>query len=154
MSDVKRLVSSVLLMLGVGLVFFGMSTALGFTATGMLASVAVIGALLYVGAVWFAPPPAAPVRAAELIVFDRDQRIVSGAGIGERVASQFPDGMRGEIERRCSAALSGTTARFPCLRNGKPVVYDAVPVRSADGAVIYGILLAADSLPSVIAASA
>ena len=59
MTDIKRLASSVLLGLGVLLVFFGLNAALGFTRGGAIASLAVIGALLYSGAVWFAPPRAA-----------------------------------------------------------------------------------------------
>jgi hypothetical protein len=155
MPDVTRVVSSALLVLGVLIVFFGMSAALGFTRSGMLASVAAIGALLYVGALWLAPP-SLPVRVAQpepLIVFDREQRIVSGAGLGERVAAQFPASMHTEIERRCAAALAGTTTRFPCLRDGRAAVYDALPVRDASGTVVYGILLVTDSLPAAIAVS-
>ena len=156
MSEVKRIVSVVLLVLGVLLVFGGLSAALGFTAGGMVASVAVIGALLYVGAVWFAPAATHPriPAATPLVVFDRDQRVVSGGLVGDRVSTAFPAGMRAEIERRCGAALSGTTARFPCLRDGRTVVYEVLPVRDADGAVVYGILLTADLLPMRIAASA
>ena len=94
MTDFKRLASSALLGLGVLLVFFGLNAALGFTPGGAFASLAVIGALLYSGAVWFAPAPPADARAsasqatpstAELapIVFDRDGRVVSGAECGQ-----------------------------------------------------------------------
>ena len=64
MADIKRLASSALLGLGVLFVFFGLNAALGFTPGGAIAAVAVIGALLYSGAVWFAPRPPAPPTAA------------------------------------------------------------------------------------------
>jgi hypothetical protein len=156
MADARQVVSFGLLVLGMLLVFVGISAALGFSAAGMVASAAVIGALLYVGAVWFAPAPSAKrvAPADSLIVFDRDCRIVSGGAIGERVTMEFPPALRGEIERRCGAALSGSTSRFPCLRDGKTVLYDALPVRDANGAIVYGILLIADRVPTAIAASA
>ena len=157
-ANVKRLVSGVLLVLGVMLVLVGFITALGFTPGGMLASVAAIAALLYAGAIWFAPPPAvraaSPPPSTPIVVFDRDQRIVSGDATGQPVAGGFPQIIRPEIERRCAAALAGTSARFACLLDGRTTVFDVLPVRTADGAVLYGILLTTESMPAAIAASA
>ena len=64
---------------------------------------------------------------------------------------QFPEMLRAEIEQRCAVALAGTSTRFPCLHNGRMMVFDAVPVRTADGAVIYGILLSTDLEPAIAA---
>jgi hypothetical protein len=156
MTDVKRLVSSVLLAAGVLLVFIGLSTALGFTAGGMVASLAAIAALLYAGAVWFTPSAAAPssVPAQTLFVFDAAGRVVSGPGAGQPLTAQFPEMLRAEIERRSAAALNGITARFVCLHKGQTVVYDALPVRSADGAIVYGILLTTQPVAAAVAATA
>ena len=157
-ANLKRIVSSALLVLGVILVLVGFITALGFTPGGMVASVAAIAALLYAGAVWFAPDAAphttAQPQPAQLLVFDRDQRIIAGADAGQRVGSAFPQIIRLEIERRCAAALTGTTARFACLLDGRTTVFDVLPVRTADGTVLYGILLTAESVPAPIAVSA
>jgi hypothetical protein len=156
MTDGRRLISSVLFALGVLLVFIGLSAALHFTPGGMFASVAVIGALLYAGAMWFTTPPA-PLAAHtlphSLIVFDRDRRIVAGPTVGQPLALQFPESVRADVEGRCAAALSGISARFSCSHNGTLVTFDALPVRSSDGAVVYGILVAASLLPAPVAAA-
>jgi hypothetical protein len=156
--NAKQVVSSSLLVLGVILVLSGFIKALGFTAGGVITSVAAIAALLYAGGVWFGTTArvvsdAAP-HAHPVVVFDRDQRIVSGGAAGQPVASTFPNIIRPEIERRCAAALSGTTARFACLLDGRTTVFDVLPVRTADGTVIYGILLTTESVPSALAAMA
>jgi hypothetical protein len=152
-----RLVSTVLLALGAALVFAGLTRALAFTLTGIVASIAGIAALLYIGGVWFgAPAAAAPAAAptAALLVFDRDRRIVSGPALGQPLSLQFPEMLRAEIEQHCTTALAGTATRFPCLHNGRMVVFDAIPVRTADGAIVYGILLSSEVEPAAIAASA
>jgi len=158
MTDGRRIISSVLFALGVLLVFIGLSAALHFTPGGMFASVAVIGALLYAGAIWFATPATSTAPSNSLpqsvIVFDLDRRIVAGPAVGQALALQFPETVRTDLEARCIAALTGATARFSCAHNGKLVTFDALPVRSADGAVVFGILVAASSLPSTVAASA
>jgi hypothetical protein len=154
MADLKRLFSAVLLAFGVILVFAGMSSALGFTPGGMVASVAVIGALLYAGAVWFGPPSAAPPPAGpRVIVFDRSQRIVAGEGRGEPLTAGFPDSIRAELRQRCDAALDGTSARFVCDHAGAPTAFDAVPVRTSDGTIAYGILLIGVPAPAPLPAS-
>jgi hypothetical protein len=160
MTAVPSLVSTALMMSGVAFVLFGFSTALGSTVSGVIASVAAIVALLYAGAVWFGAG-ASPRRAnlpapwsSPLIVFDRDGRIVSGAEKGQPVASLFPAMIRPEIEQRSTAALAGTSARFACLYNGQAILLDALPVRSADGTIVYGILLSTRSEPATLGASA
>jgi hypothetical protein len=154
----KQVVSSTLLVLGVILVMAGFIAALGFTPSGLIASVAAIAALLYAGAVWFTPSPAAGAPAAPhpapLVVFDREQRVVSGGPAGHMVAATFPHIIRPEIERRCAAALAGTSARFACLIDGRTTIFDALPVRNGDGVIVYGILLTTESVPAAIAASA
>ena len=154
MATLSRLVSSVLLVAGVGLVLLGFSTALGLTIGGILASLAAIAALMYVGAVWFGGPRMPPARPAPIsvIVFDRAGRIVTGPETGHAVASLFPEKIRPEVERRTAAALAGTPARFPCLYDGRTILLDALPVRGADGTILYGILLTAGS--AAIAATA
>src|SRR5215203_33750 len=116
MKDIKRVASSVLLGLGVLLVFFGLNAALSFTATGAIASVAVIGALLYTGAVWFAPAtsesPASQLTTP--IVFDREGQIVSSAGRGQSLSAQLPEAIRGDVNQRCAAALGGIPGRVAC----------------------------------------
>jgi hypothetical protein len=148
------------MMSGVALVLFGFSTALGSTVSGVIASVAAIVALLYAGAVWF-PAVAARRRpdrpapwSSPLIVFDRDGRIVSGAEKGQPVTSLFPEMIRPEIAQRSAAALAGTSARFACLYDGQAILLDALPVRSADGTIVYGILLSSESAPATVGASA
>ena len=160
MTAIPSLLSTALMMSGVALVLFGFKTALGSTVSGVIASVAAIVALLYAGAVWFgagAPRPGPDLSASwssPLIVFDRDGRIVSGAEKGRPVASLFPEVIRPEIEQRSTAALAGTSVRFACLYNGQAILLDALPVRSADGTIVYGILLSTQSAPATVGASA
>jgi len=157
MAPLNRIVSSLLLGLGILLVFIGFTSALGFSAVGIVASAVTIVALLYAGAVWFAPEPrlAPSVRAGPvpLVVFDRDRTIVAGPASGQPLASQFPEILRPEIDRRSAAALAGTGSQFSCLLNGHAMLVEALPVRNASGAVVYGILLTAES-PSTIAVTA
>jgi hypothetical protein len=156
MAHLKRLVSSVLLVVGVLLVFLGLIGALGFTPTGVLAITAAIAALLYAGAIWSGALLSGQVSGIMLpiLVFDRDRRVVSGAGAGKPLSLQFPEMLRAEIERRCAVALAGTSTRFPCLHNGKLMVVEAVPVRKTDGMVVYGILLSTELEPAAIVATA
>ena len=162
MTDFKRLASSGLLGLGVLLVFFGLNAALGFTPGGAIASLAVIGALLYSGAVWFAPPaprhgsPSAPT-VAELsapVVFDRDGRVVGGAGSGQPLAAQFPETLRVEVNQRCAAALAGVAGRVAGDCDGHPVIFEFLPVRSSNGSVVYGLLVTSEAIAAPMAASA
>ncbi|MGH9371799.1 MAG: hypothetical protein ACRD15_09750 [Vicinamibacterales bacterium] len=155
MSTFTRRISSVFLAVGVLLVFAGFSAGLGFTGWGIVASAAAVVSLMFAGATWFGRAPVRPLhgRAAPLLVFDRDGRIVSGRATGQLLTSQFPEILGPEIDRRCRAALAGTSARFPCLHNGRMVEFDALPVRSADGTIVYGILLSSDAEAATLAES-
>lgn len=144
-----RSISSVLLGAGVVLVFLGLSASFGFTAGGMAASLVAVAVLIYAGAIWSAPAPGQPAaRPATLIVFDRERRIVSGGNPGELLTAQFPEMLRPEIDRRAAAALGGSIGRFPCVHGGRLLAFEALPVRDADGAIVYGILLSTEGEPA------
>ena len=130
-----RIGSSVLLAGGVVLVFAGLSSALGFSMTGMFASTAAITALLYAGGVWFGEAPRADPA---VVLFTPALVIANGPLTGRPVADMYPASIRREIESHCRAALGGQTSRFSCEPGG---AFQATPVRSADGAVIFGLLL-------------
>lgn len=147
MTPLTRFMSSALLATGVLMVFGGFSAALGFTPAGVVASLAAIATLLYAGGVWFGS--AAPAAAAEpILVFDRALRVVCGAARGGHIAARFPEPARGEIERRCVAALLGETAHFICREYSDVVGFDVAPVRATDGTVLYGILIAGTAAPA------
>lgn len=119
---------------GVVLVFAGLSSALGFSLAGVLASTAAIAALLYAGAVWFGDAR----RADPSVVLFTPALIVAGGPLtGRPVADLFPAALRGDIEARCRDALAGTASHFTC----GSVSFSATPVRDAAGAVVYGLLL-------------
>jgi hypothetical protein len=146
MAHPGRLIASVFLAAGVLLVLVGFIAALGFSLRGTLTSIAATVALLYAGAVWFRQAPQTAAHAGTpVVVFDRDCRAVTGPAVGQFLPLQYPEMLRPEIERRCRAALDGAGERFFCLQNGRSVVFDALPVRNAEGAVVYGLLLAAES---------
>ena len=158
MAHLRRFASFALLILGVTLVFLGLTRSLGVTPASVLASVAAIAALLYTGGVWFgstAPRPgvvATPPGAAGPILFDRDGRLIAGPAAGQPVASQFPDSLRPDIERHCAAALAGRTARFLCTRDGQPLTFDVLPVLGAGGTIVYGVLVPLDAEVALAAA--
>src|SRR6266545_2643411 len=137
---VKRALSSVLLACGIVLVFAGLSTALGFTPAGLLASVAAIAALLYAGGVWFggAPPQLTTPGADTVIVFDRLLHVVTGPATGGALLSQFPAPIRPELEMRCRLALRGEHTHFSCEHAGARIAFDISPVQSINGIVIAG----------------
>ena len=143
MARVKRLASSLLLATLIVLVFAGLSGALGFSVTGMVASVAAIATLLYVGTVWLAPPPptVAPSGSETVIVFDRSLHIAAGATPGTPLLSQFPAALRDEVEAHCRAALRGEHSHFVCEVGGRRVAFDVGPVQTTAGAVLYGVLI-------------
>ena len=120
---------------GVVLVFAGLSSALGFSLSGMFASAAAIVALLYAGAVWFGETPRAD---AAVVLFTPTLVIATGPMAGRPVADMYPDPIRREIESRCRAALSGEASHFSCEPGG---VFHATPVRAANGGVVFGLLL-------------
>jgi hypothetical protein len=166
MTDLKRLASAGLLGVGVLLVLFGLNAALGFALGGAIASLAVIGALLYSGAIWFAP--SAPAYAEALasqaalpdaeftapVVFDRDGRVVSGAECGQALSARFPEALRAEVNQRCAAALAGVAGRVAGDYFGRPVTFEFLPVRSGNGSVVYGLLVASEAIAAPMAASA
>jgi hypothetical protein len=145
---IKRLASSSLLLFGIVLVFVGMSAALGFTSGGMLASLAAIGALLYAGGVWFAPPAAfVPSGSDAVFVFDRSLRLAAGGAPGVSVLSQFPEAIQPEIGARCRAALRGESTHFLCELAGKHLPFDVAPVHNSSGVVMYGVLVCGSGAP-------
>jgi hypothetical protein len=158
MAKVRPVLAFVLLLAGVTLVFLGLTRALGFTLPGVLVSVVAIAALLFTGGVWFGgAAPRTHVTSAtgdgSPILFDVQGRLVSGPSAGEPVASRFPDVARLEVERQCAAVLAGRAARFPCICDGKPIVFEALPVRSADGVIVYGLFVPAGARSGVVAAA-
>jgi hypothetical protein len=150
MAHLQRFVSFALLILGVTLVFLGLTRSLGVTPVSVLASVAAIAALLYTGGAWFgsaAPRPTAvssPAAAPGPILFGLDGRMIAGPAAGQPVASQFPESLRPDIERHCAAALAGRTARFLGTRDGRSLTFDVLPVLGADGTVVYGVVVSFD----------
>lgn len=128
--------STVLLAGGVFLVFAGLSSALGFSMSGMIASAAAIAALLYAGGVWFAEPPREDYT---LVLFTPALLIADGPLAGRPVAELYAEPIRREIESRCRLALEGQASHFSCAPGRD---FHATPVRSADGAVMFGLLLA------------
>lgn len=142
MGAVKNAASSLLLACGIVLTFAGLISALGSTPVGMLASVAVIAALLYAGGVWLGRPPMpAAAGTGTIVVFDRSLRVVSGPSVGSSVATPFPREIRSEIETRCLAALRGEPAHFVCEHGNARFVFDAAPVPSLDGMAVFGVLI-------------
>ena len=158
MANARAVLAFVLLLVGVTLVFLGLTRALGFTLLGVLVSVVAIAALLFTGGVWFGgAAPRTDVTSASgegsPILFDVHGRLVSGPGAGQPVASRFPEIVRLEVERHCATVLAGRAARFPCIFDGKPIVFEALPVRTADGAIVYGLFVPAGARTGVVAAA-
>jgi hypothetical protein len=142
MSRAKRAISLCLLAAGVLLVFTGVNTAVGFSAIGVVSSAAAVAALLYSGAVWFgAPARHHPPGVDSIVVFDRSLRVAAGALRGVRLTACFPPAARTALEARCREALAGNGARFSCGSGRERLEFDAVPVRAADGTIVYGLLL-------------
>lgn len=143
MAFLRRLASSSLMAGGLLLVFAGISAALGFSAVGIVTSLAVIAALLYAGGVWFGPSPSIipPAGADRVIVFDRALRVAAGALPGVPLLSQFPEPMHPEIDARCRAALQGEHTHFLCEHAGRRLAFDVSPVQTVDGTVLYGVLI-------------
>ena len=138
MAMMNRTASSILFALGIALVLIGLTTALGFTVAGIIASIAAVGALLYAGGLWFGETNR---FLPSVLVFDHELRIAGGAGAGKPVSSQFPPSMRGAIERHCAAAADGRHSRFTCADRGRHRTFDAAPVLSGGGDEIAGVLV-------------
>jgi hypothetical protein len=146
----------VLLACGIVAVFIGLSTALGFTAVGMLASIAGIAALLYAGSVWSggAPPQLSVAGSETVIVFDRSLRVVAGPATGASLLSQFPAPLRPELEMRCRLALRGEHTHFSCEHAGARIAFDISPVHSINGVVLYGVVITGAGVPVVAVTAA
>ena len=129
-----RVGSFVLLGGGLVLVFAGLASALGFSWGGMVASVAAIVALLYAGGVWFAAPAAAD---ASVVIFTHTLTVASGPHAGCPIAELYPHVNPRALEEECRKALVGHASRFAI--GGSP--FAVSPMRSQEGAVIYGILI-------------
>lgn len=131
-----RLGSFVLLAGGLVLVFAGVSSALGFSLWGMAATTAAIVALLYAGGVWFGTPP--PAADGSVVLFTHALTVASGPHAGRAIADLYPASIRPSIEDGCRRALAGQPTRFT-FEGSAP--FATSPVRSAEGAVVYGLLL-------------
>jgi hypothetical protein len=137
MTIFRRALTTALLIAGVSLVFSGLTAAQGPSLAAVTASAAAIAALLYAGAVWFGGGSSDEAA----IIFDRDLTIASGRGRGTPVTSFFPAAMSRDLERHCRQALDGYPSTFSCASDPARRRFEAVPVRTADGTVAYGILL-------------
>ncbi|PYR90202.1 MAG: hypothetical protein DMF84_22190 [Acidobacteria bacterium] len=146
MTQRHQIVSTVLLLAGVGLVFAGMSSALNFSLPGIIATVATIAGLLYAGSVWFGGgAPSEP----SVLIFDRHLIIVSGAHPGRPVGDLFPLGVRRDVEQRCRDAFDGRSTRFSIPGDAPRRRFEVAPIRTADGLVAYGILLSGAMVPLI-----
>ena len=133
-----RVGPTLLLAGGVFLVFGGLGSALGFSTSGILASLAAVIALLYAGGVWFGGASHAD---PSVVVFTPELTVASGVLSGRRVADLFDDGMRRDIEVGCREALCGRPFRFSSGTGSSKRAFEAAPVHGADGLVICGVLL-------------
>ena len=136
-----RIGSFVLLAGGVLLVFAGLTSALGFSMWGVVASTAAIVALLYAGGVWFGGAPPADVS---VVLFTPQLTVAAGPLAGRTLADLFPRAARQDLESHCRAALTGQSLRFVGDAGQR---FDVAPVRSADGAIVFGVLISGDTTP-------
>jgi len=139
MAHVRRTLSVVVFAGGVILVFFGLNAAVGLSATGIFASAAAIVTLLYSGAVWFGSRSPEALPRDSVIVFDRSLREACGVRRGQPITASFPVAQRAALEDECWAALAGEGGRFKAGDGDSQ--FDVLPVRTADGAITYGILI-------------
>ena len=119
---------------GVALVFAGLASSLGFSVSAVVASAAAIAALLYAGGVWFGAPATSDTS---VVLFTHSFTVASGPHAGRAIADLYPSIPRAEIDDACRRALGGEATRFTSAAG----LFSASPVRSADGAVVYGLLL-------------
>ncbi len=149
MGTMRNGASALLFACGIVLTLAGLTSALGFTVGGVLASVAVVAALLYAGGAWFrAPAVRAPDGADTIIVFDRSLRAASGASSGVPVPQCFPPAMRSQIEAHCRAALRGDHTHFSCEHGPVRHAFEAAPVQTRNGVVVYAVLIAGTGIYS------
>ena len=134
--NLHRAGSLVALAAGIVLVFAGLSFALGFSITGMTASLAAIVALLYAGGVWFGEAPAR--SDPELVLFTPGLKVATGPASGRAIVELFPASARAAIEEHCRLALEGRAMRFTVAPR---TAFAVTPVRCPEGAIVYGLLL-------------
>lgn len=146
MAQRHQIISTVLLLAGVGLVFAGMSSALNFTLPGIIAAVATIAGLLYAGGVWFGSVGPSD---SSVLIFDRRLMIVSGGQPGRPIGDLFPLGVRRDVEQRCREAFDGRSTRFSIPGDAERRRFEVAPIRTADGFVAYGILLSGAMVQAV-----
>lgn len=146
MAQRHKIVSTVLLIAGVGLVFAGMSSALNFSLPGVIAAIATIAGLLYAGGVWFG---GATPSELSVLIFDRRLIIVTGSHPGRPVGDLFPLGVRRDVEQRCRDAFDGRSTRFSIPGDAERRRFEVAPIRTADGLVAYGILLSGAMIPAI-----
>ena len=79
---------------------------------------------------------------------------MSGAGRGESLSAPLPEAIRADVNQRCAAALGGIPGRVACDYQGRTVVFEFLPVRSATGTVVYGLLVTSEAIAAPMAASA
>jgi hypothetical protein len=145
MAHRHKIVSTVLLLAGVGLVFAGMTSAFHFSLPGSIAALAAVGGLLYAGGVWFGNVvPDEP----SVVLFDRHLIVVSGALPGRPVGDLFPLSVRRDVEQRCREAFDGRSTRFS-IPNYARRRFEVAPIRTADGLVAYGILLSGEMVSMI-----
>lgn len=133
--DKQRVGSWVLLVGGIVLVFAGLTSALGFSTSGIVASAAAIAALLYAGGVWVGGSPRVD---DSVLLFTPELTVAVGPLAGRAVVDLFPIPLRKEIDAQCRAALAGRSNRFSSAAGQ---TFEAAPVHGADGLVVYGILI-------------
>jgi hypothetical protein len=146
MAQRHQIVSTVLLLAGVGLVFAGMSSALNFSLPGIIATVATIAGLLYAGGVWFGSVTSGK---PSVLIFDHHLIIVSGIHTGRPVGDVFSSGVRRDVEHRCREAFDGRSTRFSISADDDRRRFEVAPIRTADGLVAYGILLSGALIPAI-----
>ncbi len=145
MAHRHKIVSTVLLLAGVGLVFAGMSSAFHFSLPGIIAALAAVGGLLYAGGVWFGNVvPDEP----SVVLFNRHLIVVSGAPPGRPVGDLFPLSVRRDVEQRCREAFDGRSTRFSIPGSARRR-FEVAPIRTADGLVAYGILLSGEMVSMI-----
>jgi hypothetical protein len=112
----------------------------------MVASAAVIAALLYAGGVWLGVPPER--IDPQVVLFTRELTVASGPSLGRPVRELFPGALGSAIEDGCRQALEGRAARFTPAP-GHP--FAVSPVRSPEGAIVYGLLLSGQAADAAAA---
>lgn len=136
----RHLAASLLLAVGIVLVFTGLTAALGFTGSGLLASVAAVAGLLYAGAIWFGGPAPAAAPGA-VLMFDHRLDLMSGGSL----LTLFPERVRGDLRGHCLAALAGERARVTV--DGR--AFQVLPVVDGEGEVLYGVLIESVAAPEL-----